>query len=285
MRSVMFPILLGLALSACGKSETADTGEDASSRKAVASSAAEGGQTAEVDTQTSAPSSAPTDSTVSLSETADGGEWTFEYSWPAAVGAIPALATRLTRERDRLQRDEKAEWRKMAEECPTDSIACRTRSLSKEWEVVADLPRYLSLSADIVTYMGGAHGYYTRESLIWDKERAAGVQGVGLFKSPMALGDALGDRFCRALDRERADRRGGRVTRGEGFFSDCPGMDELVVFVGSSGGGKFDRLTLYAAPYVAGSYAEGDFTIDLNVDSAVIDTVKPEYRAAFRRRN
>ena len=48
---------------------------------------------------------------------------------------------------------------------------------------------------------------------------------------------------------------------------------------------SFDRLTVYAGPYVAGPYAEGAYEIDLAVDSAILAAVKPEYREAFSARN
>jgi len=40
-------------------------------------------------------------------------------------------------------------------------------------------------------------------------------------------------------------------------------------------------LRLIADPYVAGPYAEGNYTVDLAVTSAVIAALKPEYRASF----
>ena len=62
-------------------------------------------------------------------------------------------------------------------------------------------------------------------------------------------------------------------------------FDEIEVFVGSSNRRTFNRLTLYAGPYVAGPYVEGAYEVDLNIDSAVLEAVKPEYRTAFTARN
>jgi hypothetical protein len=57
------------------------------------------------------------------------------------------------------------------------------------------------------------------------------------------------------------------------------------VLVGSSNRRTFNRLTLYAGPYVAGPYAEGAYEIDINIDRAILAAVKPEYREAFSARN
>ena len=151
---------------------------------------------------------------------------------------------------------------------------------------MADLPGWLSLSQDIATYSGGAHGNYTRRSLVWDKEADAAMEAIALFASPKALENALGERFCAELDRERARRRDtGDAQGSNNQFDECPPFDEIEVFVGSSNRRTFNRLTLYAGPYVAGPYVEGAYEVDLNIDSAVLEAVKPEYRTAFTARN
>jgi hypothetical protein len=53
------------------------------------------------------------------------------------------------------------------------------------------------------------------------------------------------------------------------------------VLLGSSDKQRFNRIGLIAAPYVAGSYAEGPYEITLPVTPAVLAAVKPEYKAAF----
>jgi len=48
-----------------------------------------------------------------------------------------------------------------------------------------------------------------------------------------------------------------------------------------SNGTKFDRVMLYAAPYVAGPYVEGDYGVELSIDDAIRAVVKPRYREDF----
>ncbi len=117
---------------------------------------------------------------------------------------------------------------------------------------------------------------------MWDKENEKAMDAIELFTSPAALEKALGDRFCDGLNRERAKRRGTPVKKGsDDEFDKCPGIGDLTVLVGSSNGRTFNRLTLYAGPYVAGPYAEGAYEVNLNVDRAVLAAVRPEFRSAF----
>lgn len=213
-------------------------------------------------------------------------DFLFEYSYPAEAGRIPELAAyldrRLARNREQLGNDA-VEARR---EARSEGFPYNKHSFTSEWRVVADLPGWLSLSEDIATYTGGAHGNYTMRSLVWDREAGRALDGVALFTSPAALEEALGDRFCDGLDRERAKRRGAPVAEdSQEPFDQCPGIEELVVLVGSSNGRTFNRLTLYAGPYVAGPYAEGAFEVNVDVDRAILAAVKPEFREAFSARN
>ena len=120
-------------------------------------------------------------------------------------------------------------------EARSNGFPYNKHSYTAEWKVVADLPGWLSLSQEIATYSGGAHGNTTVESLVWDKQAARSMNTIALFVSPAALEEALGDRFCEALDRERARRRGeAAAPEPDDPFYHCPKIDELEVLVGSS---------------------------------------------------
>jgi hypothetical protein len=213
-------------------------------------------------------------------------DYLFEYSYPTAVGRIAPLAALLDRRLERrlaeLARDSAAARR----QARADGFPYNKHSYAAEWKVVSELPDLLSLSADIATYTGGAHGTSRVDSLVWDKQRGRAMEAIELFATPAALEEALGDRYCEALDRERARRRGEPVPEdSEDGFDQCPDIGELEVVVGSSNRRTFNRLTLYAAPYVAGPYAEGAYSVDLPVTRAIRDAVKPQYQASFTARN
>ena len=245
-----------------------------------------------VPTESATPSPAATASAAASSNGArsvadETDDFLFEFSYPAEAGRIVELASlldiQLEQRRAELAR-ESAEARREARE---DGFPYNKHSYTAEWKVVAETPGWLSLSADVATFSGGAHGNYTVDSLVWDKKAEEAMDAKRLFASAAALEEALGERFCEGLDRERETRRGTPLAAEEdgNSFLDCPGIDELEILVGSSNRRAFDRLTVYAGPYVAGPYAEGAYEVDLPVDAAILAAVKPEYRDAFSARN
>ena len=240
-------------------------------------------------TQSPTPTATPSAPAISSGARAvaeETDDFLFEYSYPVEAGRIAELATLLDiwleQRREELAR-ESVEARRDAR---ADGFPYNKHSYTAEWKVVAELPGWLSLSADIATYTGGAHGNYTVDAMVWDKEAEKAIDGVELFASPAALEEALADEFCEALDRQREERREAPIPEGsDDTFDQCPEVEELEVLVGSSNRRTFNRLTLYAGPYVAGPYAEGAYEIDLPVDRAILAAVKPQYREAFSARN
>jgi hypothetical protein len=264
-----FAVTGALVLAACSSPE--DVARKTGVAQADASAAA-----------TTASASAAAAGAVAFADNAekDGGSREFAYKWPAEVSAIPALAERLAAERDRLLSEQKADWdTALAEFKGEDCVSCKTLSLSKEWKVVTDLPRFLSLSASIYFYTGGAHGNSGYAALVWDRTTGEGLEPEAMFASEAALQDALGDPWCKALSKEKKERIGADYSD-DGFFP-CPPVSDLTVLPGSSDGKAFNRIGLIAAPYVAGSYAEGAYEVTLPVTQAVLAAVKPEFKPAF----
>jgi hypothetical protein len=210
----------------------------------------------------------------------EGATREFSYAWPGAAAAIPALAEYLAADRDRALAEQKTEWAEaLAEFAGEECAMCKTRSYEQGWEVVADLPRFLSLSSTIAVYTGGAHGNGFFDALVWDREAGRGFNPKAMFRTEAALQDALGDPWCAALTRERGKRMGNDYSD-DGFFT-CPAIADLTLLVGSGGKRGFDRIGLLAAPYVAGSYAEGTYEVTLPVTPKVLAAVKGEYKSAF----
>ncbi|MFL0357340.1 DUF3298 and DUF4163 domain-containing protein [Erythrobacter sp. GH1-10] len=216
------------------------------------------------------------------SETVEGGERNFLYAWPKTVADIPKLAAELDERRKNALAEQKDYWADAIESCPEDAIACRNSEFELEWKVVADTPRFLSLSNGMYTYSGGAHGMYGRGALVWDREAERSMNPLEFFTTSQALDDAIGAAACDALNEERAERRGEPVPDGASEWpNQCVSMEETGIFLGSSDGQVFDSIEVYYGPYVAGAYAEGDFQFTLPVTQAVLDAVEPGYRAAF----
>src|SRR5690606_10113452 len=117
------------------------------------------------------------------------------YSYPAAAGRIPELAELLDARLDKQRAELGTESQKARDDAREEGFPYNKHSYTAEWKRVADLPKWLSLSVDIATYTGGAHGNYTVESLVWDKEAKRAMKAIDLFSSPSALEQAYGDRF------------------------------------------------------------------------------------------
>ena len=218
--------------------------------------------------------------------TEETDDFLFDYSYPAEAGDIPELAKILGERLDLDRADiatQAAEARQMARE---DGFPFNKFSSGTKWKLVADTPGYLSLSADMTLYSGGAHGIYGYDSLIWDKAEKQPLVPEDFFASVDDLDLVLAESFCDLLNKERALRRGEPVDPESGdMYDQCVPLSDTTLLLGSTSGNEFDRIGVQIGPYVAGSYAEGSFEFTFPVTDAVIGKVKEEYRPAFASRN
>lgn len=206
----------------------------------------------------------------------------FSYAYPAAAGAIPGLKAWLDGRLENVRKSFAAEARDDQIEAKKDGTPFGPHASDTTWKVVSDLPHWLSLSSEIYTYTGGAHGMGSFDSLLWDKQAGAAREPVDLFVSPAAFRKAIQRPFCNALDLEREKRRGEPVRHGaDDMFSDCINPLESTLILGSSNRGTFDRLGVLIGPYAAGPYAEGTYEVTLPVTPEVLAAVKPEYKNSF----
>jgi hypothetical protein len=209
--------------------------------------------------------------------------YSFDYAYPAAAAALPGVRAILEEDLKTRKAElvtQATEERDMAKE---SGFPYRSHYLSVGWDVVTEIPGWLSLSAGIETYTGGAHGNHGFDALLWDK-KAGKMRDVGeLFTSDAALRDAIQPAFCKALDKERAKRREGYG--GDNFgFDECIDPLESTVILGSSSKKAFDRIGILVPPYAAGPYVEGSYEVTVPVTQAVLAAVKPEYKASFAGR-
>ena len=264
------PFLLAVMLAACGETGNPQVPGDDPGQ--------ENGNPAEAQPEDDAVTG-PTAGARSVTEEND--VWVFEYSYPEPAGRIPGLALLLD---DRLSKSQE-ELKELAMTARADAdsngFPFNPYSETTEWKVVTDLPRWLSLSAQIYNYTGGAHGNHFFDSLLWDREGDMAREPKDLFVSLDALEDAMREDYCRVLDRQRAEKRGSETLDADSPFSECPPFADLTIILGSSNNRSFDRIGFFAAPYVAGPYAEGSYEVTLPVTRAAKDAVKPEFTASF----
>ncbi|RJY09022.1 DUF4163 domain-containing protein [Aurantiacibacter aquimixticola] len=232
----------------------------------------------------SASTSAPIGGARQVSEETD--TFLFEYAYPQEAGEVEGLAAWLDGNLDTQRNALAREAERARRDARSNGFPFNKYSSNTAWAVVADLPKWLSLSAENDIYMGGAHPNYGFDAVVWDKEQGKRLEPAAFFTSLDALDNALGTRLCEALNAEREQRRGVPVAEGsDDDFDACVPAEETTLLLGSSGGRAFDRIGVQIAPYVAGPYAEGSYDFSFDVDDAVLAAVKPEYREAFAARD
>ena len=264
------PFLLAVMLAACEQTGDPQISGEEPAQNGGAAASPEAEETAEA---------GPTAGARSVSEEND--VWVFEYSYPEVVGRIPELALLLD---DRLSKSQ-SELKELAmtarAEADSNGFPFNAYSEMTEWKVVTDLPRWLSLSAQTYNYTGGAHGNHFFDSLLWDREADTAREGKALFVSLAALEEAMRENYCRVLNRQRVEKRGGEPLDADSPFSECPPFSDLTILLGSSNNRSFDRIGFIAAPYVAGPYVEGSYEVTLPMTKAAKAVVKPEFAAFF----
>jgi hypothetical protein len=204
----------------------------------------------------------------------------FEYSWPEAVSSQAPLVAHF-----------KADLSKSYDEALKNARENKTATeqyggpfnqnmFNRVWTLEGQTARLISLVANTDTFTGGAHPNHDSFALLWDRSVGTGIDFAQLFESPAGLESAVKTSFCRLLDAERLKRREGEKLDGE--FSECPAFSELTIApVSKEGSSGFDSIVLIADPYVAGPYAEGDYTIIVPVSAALVAALKPEFRNEF----
>ncbi|NBC36828.1 DUF4163 domain-containing protein [Novosphingobium sp. FSY-8] len=207
--------------------------------------------------------------------------YVFDYSYPAVAGAIPGLRAWLLADAAKRQREVAQGGREGKADSRTADIPFMRYTHSTDWQVVTNLPRWLSLSATVSEFAGGAHPNHAFAALLWDRQAGRAVKAVDLFTSPAALNGVIRDKFCAALDKERGRRRGEPVVRSSEWPNNCIDPLASTVILGSGDRAHFTRIGVLIAPYEAGSYAEGAFEVTLPVTPQMIAVVKPEYRDQF----
>ena len=206
----------------------------------------------------------------------------FSYAYPVQANSIPALAGWFKADAAKMKRELVVHAKEGQSEAKADKRTYYPFGHSTRWELVTDLPRWLSLSAQRWESLGGAHPNPWREGLVWNKAGGKRMIAADLFSSPAALSAAIRLPFCTALDQQRAGKRGAPVNRKSGNpFDECIDPAAQTVILGSADKVHFTRIGVLVDPYSAGPYAEGNYEVTLPVTAAVLRAVKPQYRSAF----
>lgn len=205
----------------------------------------------------------------------------FAYAYPREAAQVPELAHYLDTDRE-VKREAllaAAERDKAAAE--KGNFPYHPHSHLQKWLRVTSTPRFLSLSAEIETYMGGAHGMTSFETLLWDRNKRRTLKPLDLFSSSEAFDAAIRDDFCARIKQAKAAKGIHSPDEPDSVFAKCPPASAQTVWLGSSDGRYLDRMTVAIEPYEVGPFAEGSYKINIPVTSALVRAVKPEFARDF----
>lgn len=205
----------------------------------------------------------------------------YAYAYPAQVAAIPVLVEKFSAQMAMSKNDALKMAKGDSAAAKQSGYPFHAHSLQTEWSASADTPRFLALRSQTYIFTGGAHGMTGYDALLWDKARDRETSINALMISPAAFGTAIHDRFCAALDKQRAEKRGAPVVRGDDDFTKCIDPMDQVLTLTSKDGALIDGVTVIIGPYSAGPYAEGSYDVALPVDAAMRRAIKTEYQDAF----
>ena len=202
----------------------------------------------------------------------------FAYSYPRDAAQIPELAKFLDGDRQAKRAALVAAAERDSAASQTGGFPYHAHSHLQKWLRVTATPRFLSLSAEIETYMGGAHGMTSFDTLLWDRNRRARLKPVDLFTSAEAFDAAIRDDFCARIKQAKAAKGIQAPDEPGSPFATCPPASAQAVWLGSSDGRYLDRMTIAIAPYEVGPFAEGSYKINVPVTATLVKAVKPEYQ-------
>lgn len=262
MNTVIFAVPLLVILAACGQQSPSPTANEATAIPPAP-----------------AARTAPAPKAFVFDEKNDLIE--YHFAWSAEAAAIPQLAARFKAEMDKDMAELLANAKQDKANRDKEGYPFNAYTSSTDYQTAGQSQRLLSLSVDVASYTGGAHGNYGTNGLLWDRQAAKEITIADLFAVPSNLDRLLTQRWCDALNKAREEKRGEPVG-GEGMFDDCPKLSDIaIVPTDKDKNGRFERLILTASPYVAGPYVEGSYEVDLAVTPELIAALKADYRDSF----
>lgn len=214
------------------------------------------------------------------------GNFKWEWSYPAAAGHIPELRRELDEYADEALGADNNMARSVARERHRTGKPIGSFRFSYVYEVVADLPLWLSLSARSVD--GDpleAHAPWPG-GVLWNRALGRRIAFTELFVSEKALNCAIAGAVNRRAQQQGAERRR--------FLQEMRKLDRSVdpcridvrysLIAGSSNGRTFDRIGVLFAPFDVrrnGRLVNRTDEITLPVTPELLAAVKPEYRDSF----
>jgi hypothetical protein len=201
-----------------------------------------------------------------------GSNWTYAFVYPAEAARIPALHAWLRSQSNEDAGDHEASIGSLAnyaKEHPEGRFFHE-----KVFKVDADLPGLLALSKATSEYSGGAHGWFTFDTLLWDKTRNRKLEPAELFSDLAAANTEIQVHLCPVLLESR--RR--EAARGDGFFNG-PCTKPPYNMTPVAAGGRATALKVTFAEL--DGYAGGTYEVWVPVTARLRALVAERFRSGF----
>ena len=204
-----------------------------------------------------------------------------DWRWrvPPEVGAQPALLKAMRAEALQEARKARAVAARDAARARASGVPFRQYDSIADWNRAANTQRLLTLSGEVYSYTGGAHGNSGFAVRIWDKTAKQSLPMEALFSDWPRARKLMEPVFCTALAEEQARRRVGAPVSPD--FDACPKLSEQPIVPFGGLGRRAGQFRVMVGPYVAGPYSEGSYVVTAVWPEAVRTLVKPEYRRDF----
>lgn len=198
-----------------------------------------------------------------------GPNWSYAFVYPAEAARIPALDAWLRAEskKDEGEHEESigslAAW---AKQNPDNQF-----HLERVYTLDSELPSLLALSKMTSSYTGGAHGWFSNETLLWDKTRQRVLEPNELFSDPSAANAEIRDQLCPALNELRRSRN-------QEFNGRCeePPYHSMALL---ASGGRVTRLKVTFTELEG--YAGGTYMVYVPVTRRLLGLVAERFRPGF----
>lgn len=208
-----------------------------------------------------------------------GPNWTYAFAYPAEAARLPALDSWLRNEskgddeRNESDADGLGALARYAKEYAKENPDGRLFH-EKVYKLDADLPGLLALSKQTSEYSGGAHGWFTFGTLLWDKAGDRKLEFRELFSDYPAANAELRGQLCPVL----LESRRIEAARGGGVFNGpCtePPYDMTLL----AAGGRVTELKVTFAEL--DGYAGGTYEVFVPVTQRLRDLVVERFRSGF----
>lgn len=202
----------------------------------------------------------------------------FNYSWPAAVEAVPALSRALRARMAGEERQATLNARARQAQARRGGFDFARHSFETPWRIEGNGARLISLSAETSSFTGGGHAETGYEVYLWDRSAARALDVHRLFDA--AALSALTPRFCTARVAALSEHLG-EPPGDDGEWA-CPLLIEQTMGPADADeDGRFDTLRIFVS---RGYFDTEGYTVDLPLAAGDLARLPAPYRSGFETR-